>query len=325
MKYISVIVPAYNAESTIERCLISILAQTYSQLEIIVVNDGSTDETENIIKKMSLIDGRIRLISIPNNGVSHARNVGLDAAKGDYITFVDSDDTIEPDMYDHLLYLMNNYQVDVAHCSYKNCGKNGVMSIVGNQGKILDFSHDEALECLLQGKFFTGAIWNKLYKSYLFKSIRLDENISINEDELLNVQIFNMIDRSVYSDKPLYNYFSNPNSATHVNNYLKKAQQGIYVGKRILEECSNSQLESIAMRQLAARYLFLFESLVCFNSDNDEIRNVQKTIKKYSKEGLYQRRNERIKILLLRTCPNFYRYIFWKRENHRIFDLDPKQ
>lgn len=325
MKTISVIVPAFNAESTIERCLNSILNQTFSELEIIVVNDGSSDETENIIKKMSLIDRRIRLISIPNNGVSHARNIGLDSATGDYITFVDSDDTVDSNIYEHLLFLMNNYQVDVAHCSYKNCDKNGVVSTVGNQGRIIEFNHDEALESLLQGKFFTGALWNKLYKSYLFERLRLDENISINEDELLNVQIFNMIDRSVYSDKPLYNYFSTPNSSTHINNYLKKARQGIYVGERILEECRDSQVERSAIRQLASRYLFLYESLVCFNASNDEIKETKRIITKFSKEGLYQRRNERIKILLLNTCPIFYRRMFWQREKHRKFDLDPKQ
>ncbi|RGS75650.1 glycosyltransferase family 2 protein [Ruminococcus bromii] len=91
---ISVIVPTYNSEKTIERCLLSILKQTYENLEVIVVNDGSSDSTETICEKMASCDSRLKVITIKNGGVSHARNIGIDNAKGDYITFVDSDDNI---------------------------------------------------------------------------------------------------------------------------------------------------------------------------------------------------------------------------------------
>ena len=95
---ISVIVPAYNAEKTIEKCINSISCQTYENLEIIVINDGSKDTTEEIVSKLAKTDNRIKLITIPNGGVSHARNTGLEYVTGDFVTFADADDTIESGM-----------------------------------------------------------------------------------------------------------------------------------------------------------------------------------------------------------------------------------
>lgn len=121
MDKISVIVPAYNCQDTIERCINSIQKQTFNNLEIIIVNDGSSDNTEAKIKELQDKDGRIIAISIPNGGVSHARNTGIDKASGDYITFVDSDDYIDEEMYECLYNLIKEYNVQIAHCSYKKC------------------------------------------------------------------------------------------------------------------------------------------------------------------------------------------------------------
>ena len=110
---ISVIVPAYNAEKTIERCLKSILKQTYHNLEVIVVNDGSKDSTELILSRIEKNDVRVHLITIENGGVSHARNVGIDNASGEYITFVDSDDYIDEEMYTSLMELIQKYDIGI--------------------------------------------------------------------------------------------------------------------------------------------------------------------------------------------------------------------
>jgi len=121
---ISIIIPTYNAERTIARCVNSIQEQTYSDLEIIIVNDGSKDSTERIVHLLKKNDERIKLITIPNGGVSHARNVGIENATGDYITFVDSDDYIDSDMYECLLEVAKEYDVKIVHCSYKNVSEN---------------------------------------------------------------------------------------------------------------------------------------------------------------------------------------------------------
>ena len=119
-KLISVVVPAYNAERTIKRCLESILRQTYSNLEVLLINDGSIDSTEDICLKIAENDNRLKVVTIPNGGVSHARNVGIKKATGELITFVDADDYIDADMYQTLNDTMEKYNVPIVHCSYKS-------------------------------------------------------------------------------------------------------------------------------------------------------------------------------------------------------------
>ena len=107
-KLISVIVPVYNVEEYVEKCVLSIINQTYKNLEIILVDDGSTDNSGKICDEIAIKDNRIKVIHKKNGGLSDARNVGIDIAKGDYLGFVDSDDYIDPDMYSILLNNMNN-------------------------------------------------------------------------------------------------------------------------------------------------------------------------------------------------------------------------
>ena len=202
---ISVIVPAYNAEKTIERCLNSITNQTYPYLDIIVINDGSVDNTKKIVENLSSTDNRVKLINIANRGVSHARNVGIEHAKGDYLTFVDSDDYIDSVMYEELLKIITRYDVKIAHCSYANDDEDGnLISVVGDHGKLVIQNHDEAIACLLDGRLFVGSICNKLYDKTIFSKCRLDESIKYNEDILLNFFLFDQVVSSVYIDKPFY-------------------------------------------------------------------------------------------------------------------------
>ena len=119
MKKISIIVPIYNIEKYLPRCLDSILAQTYKNLEVILVDDGSVDNSGMIADKYARNDQRIIVIHQVNKGVSAARNAGLDLATGDYIGFVDGDDYIEPDMYEILMRIIDEQQVDIAHCGYQ--------------------------------------------------------------------------------------------------------------------------------------------------------------------------------------------------------------
>ena len=132
---LSVIIPVYNGEKYIEDCLNSIIKQTYKDLQIIVVNDGSKDNTESIILNMSKRDSRIQIISKKNGGVSSARNIGVKYAKEDCITFVDDDDTLDLDMYEMLMkYIDDGY--DIAHCGYKRISKEKI-KLVNGTGSII--------------------------------------------------------------------------------------------------------------------------------------------------------------------------------------------
>ena len=166
---ISIIIPVYNVEKYINKCLESVINQTYRNLEIILVDDGSEDKSGKICEEISIKDNRIRVIHKENGGLSDARNIGLDNSNGEYIAFIDSDDFIERDMIEFLYYNINKYDADISICSNyifdeEECIDNSTKEIkVYNRLEILK-------EVLLDEKIRSYA-WNKMYKRDLFYNI----------------------------------------------------------------------------------------------------------------------------------------------------------
>lgn len=326
MGMISVIVPAYNAEKTIEKCLGSIASQSYKNLEIIVVNDGSKDSTEKIVHDLALKDTRIKLISVPNGGVSYARNNGLEHVTGDYVTFVDADDTIEPDMYEHLIGLFDKHDVDIAHCSYNTITLEGKVVPVGNMGKEILQTTDEAVDSLISGRYFGGGLWNKLYKSELLRGLKFHEEIKINEDVLMNFEVFQKAKASVYSDKPLYNYVQYETSATHTAKALKSSCDTAKVAKLIYDKSIGKSYEQSAKRRLAMTRL---GQLGTYSMNKKSVekaarKEIKNEVKGYLKDGLYGR-SERIKYFLYSFCPSIYKFAYRFYDKVRVKKLDPEQ
>lgn len=162
---ISVIVPVYKVELFFRQCVDSILAQTYSNLEIILVDDGSPDNCGAICDKYACQDSRIRVIHKENGGLSDARNVGIDAAKGEYIAFVDSDDWIAPEMYESMYQTAEKYKADLVVCEYYDCWRQTCSGWHKSEDQI--FLGEEGAKALLELKFGNYA-WNKLYKRELW-------------------------------------------------------------------------------------------------------------------------------------------------------------
>ena len=197
---VSVIVPVYNCAPYVERCVKSIMEQTYSNLEIICVNDGSTDGSGKILDKLACEDDRLQVIHQKNAGVSAARNAGIEAATGDFITFVDSDDAIENDMYETLLPYFADETVDIVHCGYKRISLDGSVKDVNGTARVVEQNKYEAAGCLLTGRLFVGSLWNKIYRAHLFWGIKMDETLAINEDVLANAELFLKSEKLVYID-----------------------------------------------------------------------------------------------------------------------------
>ncbi len=325
---ISVIVPAYNAEKTIERCLSSITNQTYQCLDLIVVNDGSTDNTKSLVDKIAKSDDRVRLINIDNGGVSHARNIGIEHAKGDYITFVDADDYIDNIMYEQLINLIKKYDVKISHCSYVNDDEDGnLISIVGDNGKQVIQDHDEAIACLLDGRLFSGGLWNKLYNKSLFSECRLDEKIKHNEDILLNFQLFDQVDSSVYIDAPLYHYVADSTSSTHSANGLEARKQWVYVSRKILELSKNKSYEKNAERKYAYNLLGLYREYIFENnkSNKQEIVAIRNEIDEYRKKGYLLSRKDRLQYFMYKYLPHIFVFSYSFYDKIRVKKLDPEQ
>jgi glycosyltransferase involved in cell wall biosynthesis len=325
---ISVVVPAYNAGKTIIRCLNSIQNQTYSNLEIIVVNDGSIDDTAEKVSSLQENDNRINLFTIPNGGVSHARNYGIDNATGDYITFVDSDDFIDKEMYEVLMGIILQYKVEIAHCSYKNIDCVGnVLSVVGDNNKVVCQNHNEAMECLIGGTLFAGGIWNKLYSISLFYNTRLNEKIKFNEDVLLNYYLFDKVKSSVYTDRPLYNYVALDTSSTHTADSLKANREFLYVAKTIRNSCKEESYLITAEKRVARCLLNLYRALLYSKESayKKEKSDVLKEIKEYKSKGFYKSKNEMITVFMYKYFPKAFRLLYKSYDKIRVKQLDPKQ
>lgn len=323
MNKISVIVPVYNGQDTIERCIRSIISQKHNELEIIIINDGSTDDTLHILEELEKIDGRIKVKTIENRGVSHARNVALNIATGDYITFVDADDYIDKEMYGSLLKVMNEYKVKIVHCSYTNVCQTGKEVPVGNTGKIMHQTHDEALTCLITGRIFAGGIWNKLYSKDLFDSIRFDETISFNEDVLLNFHLFDKVEESVYIDKAYYRYVTNDNSATHTISSVVSRENVAMVSRIIEKESKGKSYYEYAKKKLAYTLLDLYRAYLLNKEKSQKKKDLKRELKEY--KLIYKSKNEKLTYYLAMYFPHICTLTYRIYDKFRVKKLDPIQ
>lgn len=223
---ISVIIPAYNIENYIARTLDSVLAQTYSKLEIIVVNDGSRDGTGAVIDAYAAGDRRVKAIHKENGGVTSARLRGLAEATGEWIGFVDGDDHIEPDMFARLLQNALEHQADISHCGYQMVFPNGRIDYYHNTGKMLQQNGIQGCSDILEGTVTEPGLWNKLYRRELFEGLEqwMDKSIRINEDLLMNFYLFRQAKVCIFEDRCPYHYILRKGSAatSSLNEYKLK-------------------------------------------------------------------------------------------------------
>ncbi len=286
MSKISIIVPIYNIEKFLPRCLDSIMSQTYRDLEIILVDDGSTDSSGKIADRYAKKDSRIKVIHQVNSGVSVARNQGLDQATGDYIGFIDGDDYVEPDMYEILMQIINEYHVDIAHCGYQMVYPSRV-DYYYNSGEKIKLSHDEGLFELLKGTRVEPGLWNKLYKAELFKQIRLPIGVVETEDLLCNFEIFLLADTSFFFDVSKYHYILRSGSATSGILSEKKRRDRYYVVSSILKKSDKNAYYYAAAYERYLRVLIENAIQVSYPELRDEsVCELRKELRKtiFSKE-----------------------------------------
>lgn len=203
---ISVIVAAYNIEAYIERGVRSICGQTYRHLEIIVVDDGSTDATGRILDELAEEDSRIQVIHEKNGGLAHARNAGIAKAKGRYIGFVDGDDWIDPDMYEKLFSAMQDRQADLAVCRYRQISRTRTLDQSVDRAMV--FEGQEALAVYVEEReefAIQNAAWNKLYRKELLAGNLFPEG-RWYEDIVFATKALARAGRCIYLDIALYNY-----------------------------------------------------------------------------------------------------------------------
>lgn len=259
---ISIIVPAYNIGSYISRTLDSILAQTYNNIEVIVVDDGSTDDTAKIIDEYAKQDNRIRIIHKPNGGVTSARLCGINASSGDWVGFVDGDDFIDPIMYEVLLSNAIKYKADISHCGYKMVLPSGNFRYYYNTKIIKEQDNQTGLIDLLSGSIIEPGLCNKLFsKSLVWHFIQkysMDTNIKNNEDLLMNYYLFSLAAKSIYEDICPYCYMVRKNSAANQTLNVHQLVDPLIVRKVLYNETiGNINVHRIAANQLVHNLIHL--------------------------------------------------------------------
>ena len=300
---ISIIIPAYNIENEITRCVESLLEQTYQNLEIILVNDGSSDGTLNVLQELSQRDPRIRVINKSNEGVTRARLDGVKAATGDWIGFVDGDDYVEPMMFEILLENAYQYDADISHCGYQMVFPSRA-DYYYNTGRVVQQDHITGLKDLLIGAFIEPGLCNKLFKRDLFKKIIqsnvMNLEIRNNEDLLMNFYLFREAKRSVFIDRCFYHYIVRPCSAATGTMNAHKLSDPIKVRRIIYGAVSTEpELSKIMEEKIAETLIFL--STMPISEDPDLIKRHRAAARKELREmlpGLLgEKHSKRTKIL----------------------------
>lgn len=304
MPKVSIIIPAYNAECHIEKCLKSIFAQTFTDYEVIVIDDGSTDKTYNIVKKIAEKDERIQLVKNVGKGVSSARNTGISKAKGCYITFVDSDDEISPVFLETLHSLIS---FNGSECA-------GIALTVNRESldskscieKVYHFEEDNVFKMLTETFCPSGGyVCNKIYLNAVIKeyNIFFDEEILAGEDLLFNFYYFKRIKHTAFCDKKLYYYkLSDSSSINKLDNdrwFDILTVYDLIISGNLNKDVKNIFFYNYALLILEALYRVSF----CTKSKYTyESLNILK--KKYVRLSVDYTLKQNLKLLIFKYFPN---------------------
>ena len=295
---ISVVVPIYNVEKFLPACVDSILAQTYQNLEVILVDDGSPDGCPAICDEYAKKDSRIKVIHKPNGGLSDARNAGIDIATGKYIAFVDSDDCCVPTMYEKLHNIIEKEKADIAICGFSRIDEDGKAISGGWSRQFGVFGNENSADPLFTSKN-VGIIvaWNKLYNRNIFENIRYPKGM-IHEDEYVIYDILSVANKVVIFPDQLYLYRQRNNSIVKSRPSRKMFDAIKVVEYRISKVGENNKNYADACSQLLNIYYSLYIRTKPDKELNKEVFDKYKV--EYKKYHKFLNLKRRIKHILFR-------------------------
>ena len=314
---ISVIVPVYNVEQYLERCVDSIISQTYTNLEIILVNDGSTDNSGKLCDELAKKDERIRVIHKENGGLSDARNRGIDEAESDLVGFIDSDDYIDSDMYEVLLKNLNNTNADLSMCALYDVYNNTPEAQVTNK-ETWKLSSEQAIKMVMEAKILSVTAVNKLYRKSLFTDLKFEVG-KIAEDAFIMIKLLDKCEKIVATNEKKYYYVHRENSittqkfSTKFLNVIEAYEQN----SNIISE-KYPKLKDVAQTRMNWAYFYVLDRLLLDDNYNDkELENkLISYLKNYRKDILNDplfTKGRKIGFIALLLSRNLYRKLIEKR------------
>lgn len=316
---ISIIVPIYKVEKYLSSCIDSILNQTFTDFELILVNDGSPDNCPQICEEYKEKDSRIIVIHKENGGVSSARNAGLDIAKGEYIGFVDPDDTIDNKMYQVLYEVIEREKADVAVCDFylvnEQTGDKILNLTGGNSTKIQIFDNLTVLKKFYEQEAYFIVPWNKLYKRNIFNNLKYPLGL-IYEDEYIAHRVFHKVDKVVCIPEYLYYYLQRKTSILGGSSNIKKADKVLAKLDRI-HYYKQHNLEDLMHRANKDFIDLFFWSYSCIRREEKynhfklkEMRNYYRKNYKDFIRGSYTSFREKIVLTIFFISPRIHERLF---------------
>lgn len=279
---ISVIVPIYNVEKYLARCVDSIVNQTYKNLEIILVDDGSPDLCPQMCDDYAEKESRIKVVHKKNGGLSDARNAGMAVATGEYISFIDSDDYVSDDFFECLLDVMNKENSDIAECSVVKFYEDNRFDEFSDDLSVKTYDTQDAMSALIAENPFHQHVWNKLYKTELVKDIPYAVG-KLNEDEFWTYQVFGRANKVARLNKTMYYYFQRNSSIMGVGYNIRRldALEGKANRQKYIEN-NFPDLSTQAKIDLYGSCMFAYQSVLKFMSGADKKKALE-LIRKYRK------------------------------------------
>lgn len=293
---VSIIVPIYNTEvELLERCITSIKKQTYENIEILLIDDGSDNMLRNEYKKL-IFDGDKRIITIwkENEGVSKARNLGIDISTGKYIAFIDSDDYIDEDYIKKLYESIKQTNSDICFTSCNKIYKKSIekQKIYKLSDKTILIKNDKIAEFSPYNLDLMGTVWGKLYKKEIIKNIRFNENIKLGEDIVFNFRLFNDELKYCYIDEYLYQYIINNKSTIrkYNNEAIKQYENTIIELQKIVDKNNNEKYNAYLL-YVCTFYRVICTNYICTKNNKKKLNNKiiqmkQLRFSKYFKLGI---------------------------------------
>lgn len=282
---VSIIIPVYNAERFLTKCLDSIQNQTYTNLEIILVNDGSTDQSGIICDEYSQKDTRFIVIHKENGGVSSARNAGLKIAKGKYIGFIDPDDWIDLCMFEKLYQLIIEYKADISTCGYFEENVSGSTIFTNTLSGIVKYNRADALNTILNINGFRGFVCNKLFSADLIKkapAVFFDTDIYYGEDLLFCCEVVSRCSTIIYDPTRYYHYIIHDSNTT-LPNYSPKKLTFLNALDKMIHLLSD--VKGVDLNQYKNLYMHTNISLLMYGIQEKKCTGL---IRKHLKQNLYR-------------------------------------
>lgn len=313
MELISIIIPVYNCEKYLRRNLESISNQSYQNLEIIYVDDGSSDKSADIIQSFMEKDQRIKLIQQTNHGVSYARNAGLKAATGTLITFSDADDYVDERYVETMASAIQEEQADAACTGFVLHRPDMDVTMHGN-GEKLVWSTDEALKQLLSGEYLDPGVVAKMFRRETVEGVCFQTNVKYNEDYLWLLEAFGRCKKVAFRAEATYHYVLHANSATTSISSLSRSRDTIYVSETAAKLPFSEEITSLLERKRLVGYLDNYNSLLY--GKGREIKEQKKLVRKKILDGkktygqLGMTKREQFFYYGIKLCPGIYRWVY---------------